>query len=184
MYAQLHPVRRAEDIFPVYRSSPIAELLAYHNLDKPHGRCPRAELLIGMCIDYRMRLNIPERFAFIMRAGGANFRGMEFQISLALALGGLRAIALIAHDQCRMENLHARRDAMIAGLIENAGWSREDAEKHFDEEASRFEIGDPADFVRSQTVLLRQRYPTVLIAPLMYRLNDGMLYQIEKTEEP
>lgn len=180
MCAQPVPVRRAEDIFAAYRGTPIADLIAYHNLDEPHRHYAKAEILIGMCLDFRMRLGIPERFAFIMRAGGANFAGMDFQISLAVATGGLRAIALIAHNDCRMENLQARRDVFITGLIEHAGWTREAAQVHFEEESPRSEIGDPAEFVRAQAVSLGDRYPAVSVAPLLYRVDDGLLYQIER----
>lgn len=182
MITELYPAQEPDEVFPVYWSTPIADLLAYHNWHEFHGRYTQAELLVGMCMDHRKRLRIPERFAYIMRAGGANFRGLEFQISFAIAIGGVRAIALIGHDQCGMANLEACRDTFVSGLIENAGWSRDAAVRHFDEYAPRFEVGDPADLVCTHARQLRQIYPTMVVAPLMYHLEDGMLYQIKESE--
>jgi carbonic anhydrase len=62
--------------------------------------------------------------------------------------------------------------------MENAGWRREAAEKHFDALVDRFEIGDPAKFVLSEAKRLRRQYPGLLVAPLVYRMENGSLYQI------
>lgn len=115
-----------------YRDSAISDLLAYHNLGMAYRHRPssQAKLLVGMCMDYRKRLRIPEDFAYVIRTAGANFRGLEFQISFAVGVGGVRAIAVVGHDQCRMNDLAAQRDAFVSGLIK-AGWERHVAELHF-----------------------------------------------------
>jgi len=59
-----------EDIFPEYRETPIGFLLAYHNLGKPFEGYSSAQLLIGMCMDNRKHLHIPDNFAYIIRSGG------------------------------------------------------------------------------------------------------------------
>lgn len=173
------PIRHPRDIFPAYRGSPVGDLLAYHNLGRPHARYSQARLLIGMCMDHRKRLRVPEQFAYIMRSAGANFRGMEFQISFAIAAGGVRAIALVGHDGCGMVGLSERRRQVVDGLVTRAGWDRFPAERHFDEFAPRFDIANGAEFIRQQAQHLSQQYPRVLVAPLMYRLADGMLYQLD-----
>ena len=66
----LLPVKHRDDILPAYRNTPAADLLAYQNLRRPHRSHDRAELLIGMCMDHRMVLRIPDHFAYILRAGG------------------------------------------------------------------------------------------------------------------
>ena len=118
-----------------------------------------------------------------MRAAGANFRGREFQMSFAIAVGGVRAIAIIGHDQCSMSGLGAQRDAIVAGLVDAAGWDRHLAEQHVEEYMPRFEIGDPVEFVRSQAGHLQKQYPRLTVAPLLYRHDDGMLCVINESKE-
>lgn len=176
---QLVPVHTLDDVLPEYRGTPLERLFAYHNLDAPLPACDQPELLIGMCMDYRKRLHIPDDFAYILRAGGANLRTLEFKVSFAIAIGGVRAIALIAHDGCGMVNLVSRENAFVEGLVD-VGWNRDDARDHFRGFAPHFEIGDELDFVVEEAQRLRRRYPKVLVAPLMYGLDDDRLYQILK----
>jgi carbonic anhydrase len=164
------------DIFPRYRNSPIELLLEYHNLNRPAEVYKQAQLLIGMCMDHRKHLNIPDNFAYIIRAGGANLRYSEFKVSYAVAVGGVQHMALIGHTHCGMVNLMARRQAFIDGLVDKGGWARDFAEQHFDHFAPMFEIGNEIDFVLSEAKRLRQRYPKVQVAPLLYRIEDNRLY--------
>jgi carbonic anhydrase len=43
-----------------------------------------------------------------------------------------------------------------------------------------FEIGDEIDFVTSEAKRLALRYPKVRIAPLIYRVEDNLLYLLEE----
>jgi carbonic anhydrase len=172
---RLMPVHSVEDIPDAWRDTPAARLLEYHNLRRPFDRYDRAALLIGMCMDHRKQLRIPDQFAYILRAGGANLRPSEFKVSYAIAVGGVRDIALIAHTQCGMSGLSARRDAFVAGLVD-VGWRREDAESHFERNAPEFEIGNEIDFVVAEAARIGGRYPGVLVTPLVYRVEDSRLY--------
>jgi len=168
------------DISSEYRDTPIGDLLEYHNLNRDYETYSQAQLLIGMCMDNRKHLHIPDNFAFIIRAGGANLRYSEFKVSYAIAVGGVRSIALIGHNQCGMVNLMARKDIFINGLVDNAGWDREWAEQHFTQFAPMFEIGNEIDFVLSEAPRLRLRYPKIQVAPLMYKVEDNLLYQVQE----
>lgn len=163
-----------------YRGTPIERLLLYHNLSVQHDAYQQAELLIGMCMDNRKSLRVPDNFAYILRAGGANLRYSKFKVSYAIAVGGVKCIALIGHNQCGMVNLVSRRDAFIEGLVMNAGWDREQAEEHFMNYAPMFEIENEVDFVLKEAKRLRDRYPKILVAPLLYRLEDNLLYLIRE----
>ena len=174
----LVPVNAREDIFPDYRNTPIGLLLEYHNLDREYETYTQAQLLVGMCMDNRKHLHIPDNFAYIIRAGGANLRYSEFKVSYAIAVGGVRHIALIGHNQCGMVNLVARRDLFIKGLVEFAGWTPDRADEHFLHFAPMFEIGNEVDFVVSEAQRLRLRYPKIHVAPLLYKVEDNLLYQI------
>ena len=178
---RLISVNSDESVPARYRDTPIHRILAWHNgfsVAEPQGA--KAELLIGMCMDNRKKLRIPENFAFILRSGGANMRPSEFKVSFAVAVGGVRTIALIVHNRCGMVGLSARREEFVEGLVD-AGWERETALQHFEAYAPLFEIGNEIDFVLSEAMRLRARYPRVLVAPLFYNVDDNRLYAIQET---
>ena len=110
-------------------------------------------------MDHRERLSLPESFAYIIRAAGCNWRYSEFQISYAVAIGGVFAIALVGHTNCGMVNLIARKEQFVRGLVEAAGWESLAAEEHFHHFAPMFEIGNEVDFIVSEAKRLRLRYP-------------------------
>lgn len=176
----LIPISTVQDIIPEYRNTPVGFLLEYHNLNRPHAAYTKAQLLIGMCMDNRKYLRIPENFAYIIRSGGANLRYSQFKVSYAIAVGGVKAIALIGHTQCGMVNLIARRELFIQGLVDQAGWSREAAEEHFMHFAPMFEIGNEVDFVLSEARRLRLQYPKIQVAPLLYQVEDNLLYLLNE----
>lgn len=177
---RLVSIASREDIFPELRDTPVGLLLEYHNLQRDSEPYVQAQLLVGMCMDNRKHLHIPDNFAYIIRAGGANLRYSEFKVSYAIAVGGVKSIALIGHTQCGMVNLVARREIFIKGLVENAGWDPEWAEQHFTHFAPMFEIGNEVDFVLSEAKRLRLRYPKIQVAPLMYKVEDNLLYQVKE----
>ncbi len=173
-------IKTPDDIPVAYRASPVGLLLEYHNGMRAFDDYANAQLLVGMCMDNRKHLRMPDNFAYIIRAGGANLRYSEFKVSYAIAVGGIRAIALIGHNNCGMVNLIARREQFIQGLIDNAGWERALAEQHFMHFAPMFEIGSEIDFVLSEAKRLRLRYPKIQVAPLLYRVEDNFLYLIKE----
>ncbi len=179
---RLTEVTKSEDIFPEYRETPIGLLLEFQNLNKPLDEIAysQAQLLIGMCMDNRKHLHIPDNFAYIIRAGGANLRYSEFKVSYAIAVGNIRHIVLIAHNNCGMVNLIARKEQFVNGLVTKAGWDKEWAEEHFMHFAPMFEIGNEIDFVISEAKRLRLRYPRMTVAPLFYKVEDNRLYLVNE----
>ena len=178
---RLQTIASKEDIPVQYRETPIGHLLEYHNLGRKLDPYTNAELLIGMCMDNRKHLHIPDNFAFIIRTGGANLRYSEFKVSYAIAVGGVRCIALIGHTQCGMVNLMARKEQFVKGLVKAAGWQEQSAEEHFFHFAPMFEIGNEIDFILSEVKRLRLRYPKIVIAPLLYKVEDNRLYFIKES---
>lgn len=177
---RLSSVLKSSDIFPEYHETPIGKLLEYHNLNHSLEKYTKPELLIGMCMDNRKHLHIPDNFAYIIRSGGGNLRYSEFKVSYAIAIGQVRHIALIGHNNCGMVNLFSRKEKFVGGLVDNAGWERERAEEHFMHFAPMFEIGSEIDFLLSEAKRLRLRYPKITIAPLFYQIEDNMLYMIRE----
>ncbi|HRZ86281.1 MAG TPA: carbonic anhydrase [bacterium] len=177
---KLRKITAVEDIPVEHRRSPIGLLLEYHNMNRPLDPFTQAKLLVGMCMDHRKSLRMPDNFAYIIRTGGANLRYSEFKVSYAIGVGGVSHIALIAHDGCGMVNLTARKKQFIDGLVERAGWTREAAEEHFMNLAPMFEIENETEFILTEARRLRRRYGRLSVAPLLYRIEDNMLYLINE----
>ncbi|MGI9078029.1 MAG: carbonic anhydrase [Gemmatimonadaceae bacterium] len=132
-------------------------------------------------MDHRKMLRLPNEFAYILRSAGANLRDREFEVSYAVAVGGVRTIALLAHTNCGMAGVAGKREKFVRGLVEGAGWSRAEAERQFAEAADRYEIGEPVEFAITEVERLHKRYPLLLVAPLLYTLEDDRLVQLTAT---
>jgi len=176
---RLLEVNQTSDILGKYRNSPIGSLLEYHNLQKEHKEYTSAEILVGMCMDNRLNLNYPDNFAYMIRTGGANLRYSEFNVSYAISVGKIKHLALIGHNNCGMVNLPDRKELFTKGLI-NEGWDKKFAEEHFFSLSPMFEISNEIDFTINEVKRLRNRYPKICIAPLLYKVEDNRLYQIEE----
>jgi len=175
---ELISVSREDDILPEHRGTPVADLLAHHNLNRPFREHAAAELLIVTCMDNRIMLRLPPSFAFVLRTAGANARGLDFNIAFAIAIGGVRAIAIIGHSRCAMISVTRRRNEFIQSLAERASCTPEQAGVCFDQGAPAFEIDDPATFTADQAERLGRDYPRIHIAPLFYDVDDGRLSQV------
>lgn len=178
--SRLLAVRKAEDILEIYQNTPIGLLMEYHNLNRDFEEYQSAQLLVGMCMDHRKHLHIPDNFSYIIRTGGANLRYSEFKVSYAISVGGIQHIALIGHNNCGMVNLHSKREQFIEGMIKNAGWDAQKAEEHFITYAPLFEIENETDFVVNEARRLREKYPEITIAPMFYDVNDNQLYFVHE----
>ncbi len=172
------PINTEHDILPEWHGTPISDLLVYHNLNREHRRYDSAEMVIVCCMDPRKVLRIPDKFAYILRTGGGNPGRVQFEISFAVAVGGARAIAIIAHDDCGMDGLDDQRDKFIHGLV-GAGWKHEDAQLHFDTNAPDFGTTDTVEYICTATHRMKELYPNITIAPLFYSIEDGRLHQIQ-----
>ena len=173
----LIPVARQSDILDAYRDTPVGRLLEYHNLGRPF-EAGDPELLIGMCMDSRKSLRVPPDFAFVLRTAGANMRDNEFRISYSIAIGGVRTIVLIAHTDCGMKRVAGLHDAFVRGLVDHAGWAPASAERLYAEGVPKFGITDEVEFVMQEADRLRALYPRLTVAPLLYRVEDDLLYQL------
>lgn len=177
---ELVKVSEKVDLFPKYRDTPIEKLFMYHNFGEPFEKCDKAQMLVGMCMDNRKHLKIPNNFAYIIRTGGGNLRFNEFKISYAIALGGVKYIAIIGHNHCGMVNLISKKNDFVRGMVENAGWNEKHAEEHFTSFAPIFEIENEIDFLSCEIKRLRDKYPKILLAPLFYNIEDNLLYLMKE----
>jgi carbonic anhydrase len=154
-------------------------MLRYHNLGEPlPPSTGHAEILVGMCMDHRKDLILPNEFAYVLRAAGGNLRDSEFEISYAVAVGGISTIVLLGHTDCGMTHVTAKRDAFVRGLVKRGGWEQHAASDHFSKYAAHYEIGDPVKFVVAEAARLGRIYPKIMFAALLYRVEDDSLVQI------
>lgn len=180
----LLPADTADAILPAYRGTAIERLLQYHNLGHPlPSTTGHAELLVVMCMDHRKDLVLPNEFAYVIRSAGGHTENLAFDVSYAIAVGGVSTIALLAHTDCGMAHIATKRKAFIAGLCTRAGWSPEAAAAHFDHHAPAYRIEDPVAFVCAEATRLRQQYSGVLVAPLLYHVETDRLAQVLASEE-
>jgi carbonic anhydrase len=154
-------------------------LFRYHNLEEPITQeFSKPAMLIGTCMDYRVALRLPRRFAYILRTAGDNLTSHEFDIAVAIGLGAISAMALIGHTDCAMSRVTQQRDAFVSGMVQRAGWQSHEAAQYFQRYASSAHIGDPTDYTMRETTRLRRRFPGILVAPLLYQVEDNQLVQI------
>ena len=172
------PVHEFGDILPAYRGTPISDLLAAHNLGAQLPMRKDAELLIVTCMDHRITLDIPECFALVLRVAGANADPVAFSVSFAVSVAGVKAIAVIGHDDCAMLDVNLKRDAFVSGLQQRCQWTQDLSEAHFDEGTKQFAITDAAEAAWHQAEQLQERYTGVHVAPLFFRVDDAMLIQV------
>ncbi|OGI19732.1 MAG: carbonic anhydrase [Candidatus Melainabacteria bacterium RIFCSPHIGHO2_02_FULL_34_12] len=176
---KLKSVISEKDIPEDLLNTPVAELLKYHNLCLKFKTYEKAEMAVVMCMDNRKQLNIPNRFAFILRTAGARITGNEFKLSFAIGFGNIKHVVLIGHTNCGMINLTSKKEVIVKGLVENAGWTKEQAENHFISFAPFFEIENEVDFTVSESKRLKEKYPKVIFVPMVYKVEDNLLYLIE-----
>ena len=168
------------DIPEEYRDTPIERLLLHHNPGLRPDRCEGADMLILMCMDNRQDINLPRNSAFFVRNSGGTQNGVSFSLSFAIAIGGIRYIAVIGHSDCMMVNLETRKKDFVENLSEHCLWDRAEAERHFMDMCAQFSKTDAIDSVIAEVEFIRSQYPGVIAAPLFYSVEDHMLYLIGK----
>ena len=173
-------ITNSEQIPDEFKQTPIANLLEYHNLGKVQSNYSTAQILIGTCMDYRVRFQIPLNFAYMIRTGGANMKNMEFKISYAIAVGDIKHIAIIGHSDCAMTKLAVNKKIFIRGLVKQSKWSAKKAIRHFSDKSQVFEIKDEIDFTLKESKRLRKLYPGITIIPMIYDVDDNKLSLINE----
>lgn len=174
----LKSVAGESDILELYRGTPIADWLCYHNLWQGPHSYESPKLLIVTCMDYRVHLYVPEKFAYVLRLAGANLRHREFDLACVLAFAGIRHVCLVGHTDCAMESLNEKREAFISGLQKMGGWSKSRAELEFGLFAPRLGISNVVDFTLFEAAWLERRFAGILVAPMIYDVKDSSLHQI------
>ncbi|MBX9941361.1 MAG: SulP family inorganic anion transporter [Candidatus Obscuribacterales bacterium] len=177
--SRLVPVRTEDDIPEPLRDTPISTLLKCQNMGQIESSLSDSpELIIGMCIDYRKSLTLPQNCAYVIRRTGANMQGSEFSLALALS-AGIKYMALIAHNHCIMSDPHKKRDDFVKSLSTVHGWKVAEASRFFDKHASSREISDAIDFSLKESRRLSKLFKGATFVPMMFLIEDNMLYLVK-----
>lgn len=179
--ARLIAVRDETNVLEVYRGTSVEDLLLAQNLGRPFPVGGSSALLVATCIDSRVRFALPPGAAFELRAAGVNL-GEEafFQIAYAVAARGVRHLALVSHEDCAMSTLESQHKAFVEGMELRSDWTAAQAEAFFREHALSWQQDDPDRTVVEHARDLRERFPSITIAPLHYAVSDGRLSQIDE----
>ncbi len=180
MHTSIIPVYSQNDIPDRLRDTPVAALLGFHNFNQGESAYDKPQMLIGTCIDYRIKLHLPDNFAYVIRSAGANLRYSDFQTSFSIAVGGVRSIAIIGHSHCAMVKVEEKEDLFVKGLHETAGWSAHTAKEHFQQFTPLHGISDEVEFVLKETRRLRLGYPSIEVTPMFYDLESHKIHLIKE----
>lgn len=173
----LHSIDTREDIPDALLGTPIERLFSYQNLGQEEQLYHSGlELLIIKCMDYRVKLALPEGFAHVIRTGGGYARNELFYINYALQQGGIKAIAVISHNDCvmakhRLQDQETYNHQGIESISVDAPSIAKTAQK---------EIA----FAYAEAHFLSDEYRNlpIEVVPMLYDLHSKRLYLIKESQ--
>ncbi len=165
---------------PKYLHTPVQKLLEFHNMGVYHDVYQKPQITIGTCMDYRVVFRIPDKFAYIIRNGGSHLEHSDFHLAYSIAVGHIKAIAVIGHTDCGMLNLEDQKHKFIEGLSHSLHWTEQKTTGFFDNYYLENEIYDEVQFTLKQVATLREKVPNLVIAPFVFDVKDGFLYLIDE----
>ncbi len=151
---------------------PVETLLQSHNSGVVFPPFTRPELAVVTCMDFRIHLQMPENFAFVLRTGGANPEPVEPYLAYSVARMGIGAIALIGHTDCAMQY----PDPYVLNHLP----TDEEHIRRYRAQIAALAIGEVEFFTRRQARRLGERLG-IPVVPLLYRVEDHRLECLEKT---
>jgi carbonic anhydrase len=75
-----------------------------------------------------------------------------------------------------MINVASKEEQLVNGLTQSMGWEPQTARSHFTSSGPLYEIGSETESALKGAERLRETYNRVLVAPLVYRVEDRLLY--------
>ncbi|GEM81966.1 carbonic anhydrase [Meiothermus hypogaeus] len=149
---------------------PIQILLQSHNQGIPFAPFAKPVLAVLTCMDFRIHLQMPENFAFVLRTGGANPEPVEPYLAFSVARMGIQAIALIGHTDCAMQY----PDPYVLNHLP----AEEERIQHYRAQIAALAIGEVKLFTRRQARRLEERLGLPVV-PLLYRVEDHHLAALQ-----
>lgn len=150
---------------------PVQTLLQSHNSGVVFPAFTRPELAVVTCMDFRIHLQMPENFAFVLRTGGANPEPVEPYLAYSVARMGIGAIALIGHTDCAMQYPNP--------YVLNRLPTGEEHIRRYRAQIAALAIGEVEHFIRRQAQRLASRLG-LPVAPLLYLVEDHRLVCLDE----
>ncbi len=175
---RLISIESDNDIPAHLQGTPIESLLKAQNMFEAEEETEdTANLIIGMCMDYRKQLHLPKNCAYIIRSPGANMKDHEFSVALALSTG-IRYMALLVHNKCIMSDPFKQRRNFLKVLVRNHHWKREQAEMMFSSSVTQGYIGEPVSFALQESHRLKTLFADLTVVPLLYDVDSDKIFLI------
>jgi carbonic anhydrase len=180
--SRLLPISSVDDIPAQLKGTPVEALLIAQNFYQVMDEADSsANLIIGMCMDYRKQLHLPKNCAYIIRSPGANMKDHEFAIALALSTG-IRYMALLVHNNCIMSDPFKRRNDFVKVMVRDHRWRHEHAEVMFDDSVQFSYIGEPIVFALEEAHRLRTLFPKLVVVPLLYDVDSDKVFLVRDND--
>ena len=144
-------------------------LLSSHNSGRVFPAFETPQLAIVTCMDFRISLRLPERFAFVLRTGGANVSPIESYLAFSVARTGIHAIAIIGHTDCAME----KPDPYVVDSLPTS----EEMRAHYRSQIAALAIRDARTYTLEQTERLEMQMGLPVI-PLLYDVDTHLLERL------
>jgi len=177
---RLRAIASLADIPEELRQTPMEALLKAQNFYELSDEFEQsANLIIGMCMDYRKQLHLPKNCAYVIRSPGANMKDHEFSVALALS-SGIRYMALLVHNKCIMSNPNKVRSEFLRVLIQDHHWNEDQAEQVFDLCVSYGQIGEPISFALDESKRLRGLFANLTVVPLLYDVDSDRIFLVRQ----
>ncbi len=148
----------------------IQVLLQSHNHQVAFAPFTRPALAVVTCMDFRIRLRMPENFAFVLRTGGANPEPVEAYLAFSVARMGIGAIALISHTDCAMQY----PDPYVLNNLP----TDEALIRHYRAQIADLAIGEVVPFTQQKARMLAGRLG-IPVVPLLYHVENHWLECLE-----
>lgn len=176
----LVPVTSPEDVLAAYRGTEIEDFLLAHNLNRPIATSGSATSLIMTCMDPRIDLHLPVNFAFVVRTAGAATEPVLSNIAFAVAMAGVTSISVMGHTDCAMTRVNDAKDAFAQTLTSRESVSAQDAGTLVKDLDETFKVDDPVASTWAAAEALADMFPSCLVAPLLYQVEDHAIVQISR----
>ncbi len=153
--------------------TPNQKLLEHHNKSIPPQSYDSPELLVITCIDYRIDLQVPKKFAFIVRTAGADPRIVESNIAFVIS-SGIKSVALIGHTKCAMSNEPQTRASFSEGYHSTDLQDKDsgDINEYFNDKILPSMFQDLNKNLTDNRDYLQSMYPEVDVRAMIYDVDS------------
>lgn len=153
------------------------KLIEYHHKSIVTEHCEDPEILVITCLDNRIDLQTPKKFAFTIRIAGANPKSVEASIAFIISRG-IRSIALIGHTDCAMSGVEKAKETFSQGHHPNDLQSG-GVEDYFNKNLLPSIFSDLNENLKENRNYLKSKYPEIDIKAMIYDVETHTLRMVQ-----